>query len=224
MEPIVSPHDTALIEADPAPYAHLVLVNGSARDYLRQRQGIERRITRQRQWPQAPTLMVMYWFGAGAFIIGVLLWLLPLLATGTVTPNAALAGAWAGLGALVMLAAGATTIGLSVYEDRTEAMLASLDAQAGRRSLSVRDPLWCTWRFFPQHRARFERVLEALTPELRDRLRAQSDEDAEQAVRALMGPQGTPSAPEPSPGAGAGTRTWSFLGMHITVPRRGDGH
>lgn len=224
MDPLVSPHDTALIEADPAPYAHLVLVKGSARDYLRQRQVIERRITRQHQWPCTSTLRVLYWFGAGAVMAGLLLWLLPLLTAGTVARDAALAGGWAGLGALVMVAAGATTIGLSIYEDRTEAMLGSLDAQVGRRSLAVRDPLWRAWHFLPQHEARFERVLEALTPELREHLQAQSDEDAEKSVRALVEQRGTHGAPEPSPGVDAGTRTWSLLGMRMTVSRRGDGH
>lgn len=224
MDPLVSPHDTALIEADPAPYAHLVLVNGSARDYLRQRQVIERRITRQHQWPQASTLRVLYWFGAGAFIAGLLLWLLPLLTAGTVARNVALAGGWTGLGALVMVAAGAATIRLSLYEDRTAAMLGSLDAQVGRRSLAVRDPLWRAWHFLPQHEVRFERVLEALTPELRDRLQAQSDEEAEKSIRALVGPQRDHSAFEPSLGLGAGARTWSFLGVRVAVPRRGDNH
>lgn len=186
-QPIISPHDTALVEADSAGRASLVLVDGSVRGYLSQQQReAARRANTLARWPRGPVMAPVLGAATGLMLAGLTLRALPYLAPWFVRLPEEVPIACIQLGFLLGAAAGTVLYVTGVYQRRTEALWASLDSTAGRRALVVRDGHGAELAFLDAQRGVFERVLAAITSEVRDRFQAQDTEAAEAAVRHLV--------------------------------------
>ena len=182
MEPIISPHDTAFIRSDPSGRATLVVVSGSARDYL----------AHQQEAPQeSPRLTPFGWWVTisgiclGLASVALVAWT---LLTDTSVTEAAI------IEFIIIAVLGIPLIirmGIMPGDNPPEMLdlahqVNVLNNPARPASFLVRTSKDAAVDFNPRNRGLFEYVLETMTPQRRTRIRELAETGERTVVRQAL--------------------------------------
>lgn len=164
MDPIISPHDTGFIETNSRGNATLVVVEGSAQDYVRRQEEVYAEHSGRRLSARAEAWSDRLRSVVPPVMLAVLIWLLldgaqrqnyvPVLLVGSLF--------------LCVLVGEMLLAQRSVR--RLDRALEALSAEAGAQHVAIRDPQEAAVPFVAQYEGFFEHVAQELTPERRAHL------------------------------------------------------